>query len=260
MPASSRSCTCPRRASCRRRSRFVSFQASAPEKLTGGAQWYDYQMVEADRLTFAFAAAADRAGAHLANYVEATVAPPRRLADRRHAGPRHAHGPGPLDPRRRDCQRRRTARRRDHDRVRREAGVSAPQGDEPADVEAGERHGARRPGVARPHADARPLARAGARRHEPVADLRPAGRHRCLARRSRDARRRCQHGVPGPEDLDRRRHPRAPRPRASRQGTRRCPGASDDSPGAAITRKKAPKGRSRSSARSTRARAASQNK
>jgi glycerol-3-phosphate dehydrogenase len=42
--------------------------------LTGGAQWYDYQIVEADRLTFAFAAAADRAGADLANYVEA-VAP-----------------------------------------------------------------------------------------------------------------------------------------------------------------------------------------
>jgi glycerol-3-phosphate dehydrogenase len=39
--------------------------------LTGGAQWYDYQMVEADRLTLAFATAADRAGADLANYVEA---------------------------------------------------------------------------------------------------------------------------------------------------------------------------------------------
>src|SRR5262245_49100833 len=39
--------------------------------LTGGAQWYDYQMVEADRVTFAFAAAADRAGADVATYVEA---------------------------------------------------------------------------------------------------------------------------------------------------------------------------------------------
>lgn len=39
--------------------------------LTGGAQWYDYQMVENDRLTFAFAAAADRAGADLANYARA---------------------------------------------------------------------------------------------------------------------------------------------------------------------------------------------
>jgi glycerol-3-phosphate dehydrogenase len=39
--------------------------------LTGAAQWYDYQMVENDRLTFAFAAAADREGADMANYVEA---------------------------------------------------------------------------------------------------------------------------------------------------------------------------------------------
>jgi glycerol-3-phosphate dehydrogenase len=39
--------------------------------LTGGAQWYDYQMVESDRLTIAFAAAADRAGAEIVNYVEA---------------------------------------------------------------------------------------------------------------------------------------------------------------------------------------------
>lgn len=39
--------------------------------LSGGAQWYDYQIVEADRLTLAFAAAADRAGADLANYIEA---------------------------------------------------------------------------------------------------------------------------------------------------------------------------------------------
>jgi glycerol-3-phosphate dehydrogenase len=42
--------------------------------LTGGAQWYDYQMVESDRLTIAFAAAADRAGAELANHVEAVEA------------------------------------------------------------------------------------------------------------------------------------------------------------------------------------------
>jgi glycerol-3-phosphate dehydrogenase len=44
------------------------------EGLTGGAQWYDYQMVEGDRLTFAFGAAADRAGADLVNYVEAIEA------------------------------------------------------------------------------------------------------------------------------------------------------------------------------------------
>src|SRR6478672_12210963 len=50
------------------------FAGIRPDGLTGGAQWYDYQMVEADRLTFAFAAAADRAGADLANHVEAIAA------------------------------------------------------------------------------------------------------------------------------------------------------------------------------------------
>ena len=50
------------------------FQGIRPDGLTGGAQWYDYQMVEADRLTLAFAAAADRADADLANYVEAVEA------------------------------------------------------------------------------------------------------------------------------------------------------------------------------------------
>jgi glycerol-3-phosphate dehydrogenase len=47
------------------------FAGIRQDGLTGGAQWYDYQMVEADRLTLAFAAAADRAGADLANYAEA---------------------------------------------------------------------------------------------------------------------------------------------------------------------------------------------
>jgi glycerol-3-phosphate dehydrogenase len=47
------------------------FPGIRADKLTGGAQWYDYQMVQPDRLTFAFAAAADRAGATLLNYVEA---------------------------------------------------------------------------------------------------------------------------------------------------------------------------------------------
>lgn len=42
--------------------------------LTGAAVWQDYVTVEADRLTFAFAAAADAHGALLANHVEA-VAP-----------------------------------------------------------------------------------------------------------------------------------------------------------------------------------------
>jgi glycerol-3-phosphate dehydrogenase len=47
------------------------FPGVREEGLTGGAQWYDYQVVEADRLTLAFAAAADAAGADLGNYVEA---------------------------------------------------------------------------------------------------------------------------------------------------------------------------------------------
>ena len=48
------------------------FPGIREQGLTGGAQWYDYQMVENDRLTFAFAAAADRAGAELVNYASAT--------------------------------------------------------------------------------------------------------------------------------------------------------------------------------------------
>jgi glycerol-3-phosphate dehydrogenase len=47
------------------------FPGIKPEGLTGGAQWYDYQIVETDRLTFAFAEAADRHGVDLVNYVEA---------------------------------------------------------------------------------------------------------------------------------------------------------------------------------------------
>ena len=50
------------------------FAGVRPENLTGGAQWYDYQMVEADRLTFAFASAADRIGADLVNYAETVEA------------------------------------------------------------------------------------------------------------------------------------------------------------------------------------------
>ena len=50
------------------------FPGIREEHLTGGAQWYDYQMVENDRLTFAFAAAAVRHGADLANYVAAESA------------------------------------------------------------------------------------------------------------------------------------------------------------------------------------------
>jgi glycerol-3-phosphate dehydrogenase len=44
------------------------------QNLTGGAQWYDYQMVQNDRLTLAFADASDAHGAVLVNYVEAVGA------------------------------------------------------------------------------------------------------------------------------------------------------------------------------------------
>lgn len=50
------------------------FDGIRPEGLTGGAQWHDYQMVESDRLTLAFAEAADRAGAVLANHAAAVDA------------------------------------------------------------------------------------------------------------------------------------------------------------------------------------------
>ena len=50
------------------------FPGIETRNLTGGAQWYDYQMVQNDRLTLAFAAAADAHGAVLANYVEAVGA------------------------------------------------------------------------------------------------------------------------------------------------------------------------------------------
>ncbi len=44
------------------------------EGLTGGATWYDYQIVESDRLTIGFALAAASHGAVLANHVEAVSA------------------------------------------------------------------------------------------------------------------------------------------------------------------------------------------
>jgi glycerol-3-phosphate dehydrogenase len=53
------------------------FPGVDPAGLTGGAMWYDYQMPDADRLTFAFARAAHDRGAVIANHVEA-LAPLRR--------------------------------------------------------------------------------------------------------------------------------------------------------------------------------------
>jgi len=49
------------------------FPLVRPEGLKGGAVWYDYQMQQADRLTFAFAMAAEARGAVLANHVEAVA-------------------------------------------------------------------------------------------------------------------------------------------------------------------------------------------
>jgi glycerol-3-phosphate dehydrogenase len=49
------------------------FAGVRPERLTGGAMWYDYQIVETNRLAIAFAETADAHGARLANYAEATA-------------------------------------------------------------------------------------------------------------------------------------------------------------------------------------------
>jgi glycerol-3-phosphate dehydrogenase len=49
------------------------FPGVRPEGLTGGAMWYDYQIVESNRLAIAFAESADAHGARLSNYAEATA-------------------------------------------------------------------------------------------------------------------------------------------------------------------------------------------
>ena len=120
-----------RAASARSAARIARRHAEAfsrrfgPDGLTGGAMWYDYQMVQADRLTIAFAEAADaarrptvelRAGDRTASCRIGAVAGMRvrdrldRTRDRR--------------PRPRDHQRRRIARRRDHAGVRRALATS----------------------------------------------------------------------------------------------------------------------------------------
>ena len=50
------------------------FPGVRQDGLTGGAQWYDYQILDQDRLTLAFAAAAQLAGAELAPHVGVTEA------------------------------------------------------------------------------------------------------------------------------------------------------------------------------------------
>jgi glycerol-3-phosphate dehydrogenase len=47
------------------------FAGVRAQGLTGGAMWYDYQIVETNRLAIAFAESADAHGARLANYAEA---------------------------------------------------------------------------------------------------------------------------------------------------------------------------------------------
>jgi glycerol-3-phosphate dehydrogenase len=50
------------------------FPGVRPDGLTGGANWYDYQIVHTNRLAIAFAEGADARGARLVNYAEAVSA------------------------------------------------------------------------------------------------------------------------------------------------------------------------------------------
>ncbi|HYT66192.1 MAG TPA: FAD-dependent oxidoreductase [Vicinamibacterales bacterium] len=50
------------------------FAGVRQEGLTGGANWYDYQIVQSSRLAIAFAEGADARGARLVNYAEAIAA------------------------------------------------------------------------------------------------------------------------------------------------------------------------------------------
>ena len=52
------------------------FPGVNPSGLTGGANWYDYQIVHTNRLAIAFAEGADARGARLVNYAEAVSALP----------------------------------------------------------------------------------------------------------------------------------------------------------------------------------------
>jgi glycerol-3-phosphate dehydrogenase len=52
------------------------FPGVNPAGLTGGANWYDYQIVHTNRLAIAFAEGADARGARLVNYAEAVSALP----------------------------------------------------------------------------------------------------------------------------------------------------------------------------------------
>jgi glycerol-3-phosphate dehydrogenase len=50
------------------------FAGVRPDRLTGGANWYDYQIVHTNRLAIAFAEGAEARGARLVNYAEAASA------------------------------------------------------------------------------------------------------------------------------------------------------------------------------------------
>src|SRR6186997_1559082 len=50
------------------------FAGIRPDGLTGGANWYDYQIVHTNRLAIAFAEGAEARGARLVNYTEAVSA------------------------------------------------------------------------------------------------------------------------------------------------------------------------------------------
>src|SRR3990170_4569284 len=173
------------------------FAGIKPEGLTGGAQWYDYQMVESDRLTIAFAVAADRAGADLANHVEA------------------------LDPLQENG---RIARGRADGRLWHSESLSAAEGHEPGDLEASQRYRAGGPGRGRPDAHARALARPCARRHLAITRARRAGRHGGARLGSRHVHPAGQRGLSRPRHLPRGRDAGAPRGRTRAGPTRRCGG------------------------------------
>src|SRR5258708_18971004 len=50
------------------------FPGVRPDGLTGGANWYDYQILHTNRLAIAFAAVADARGAPLPNYLQSIAA------------------------------------------------------------------------------------------------------------------------------------------------------------------------------------------
>ena len=127
--ASSRTCAC-RPAACSGGDAYGPGSAGKPAQVTGGAQWYDYQMVERGSADAGVCRGGGAHGAVLANYVDATEAHP---AQRPIVGITSATG----------CRDGDAGRRGAHDgerggrgvpaqdgAVRRSAGLPPPQGDE----------------------------------------------------------------------------------------------------------------------------------